>query len=609
MSAHGGGEAAPAPPRATPQGSPPATADAAVAGGDEAADAEAGRRRRGPGEVGRGRAGQAARSVRALGGDEAGPPRRPACSGGAAARPASRPAAGRLLAAAGRRPAASTTSARSPPTRRPSPGWPPAPLRVNPADLGRLGLASGDRVRVVAAAGPRSWSRRWPTRGAPGRGRAGVQPARRPRRRPHRRRRAGHRRPGARPLGDAVLRGDPLFVEGVDLEVFLFVVVKALVGFAFVLVGVIFMIWFERKLIADMQNRVGPEPGRPLRPAPDPGRRHQADLQGGRAARPGRPSGVPAGAVPLGRLPPSSPSASSPSAATSRRRRRHDQPLRRRRPTCRSPTRPSGSCSCWPCRRSRVYGVMLAGWSSGSKYPLLGSVRASAQMVSYEAALGLRSWPWSCSTGSLSTHDIVASQAGGVSRLERRPHRRRALRHLRDRRLRRAQPAAVRPRRGRAGAGRRLPHRVLLDPLRLFYLAEFMNTITMSAIIVTLFFGGPAGPFGCRARLLWASSGSWPSSWSSCSSSSGSGPRCPASATTSSWTSGWKRLIPVCLGWLLLIAAIRIGRDENWFGDDVVNAAAIVGVCVALGPCSGVGHPLAKRPPREPGRRRPRRGP
>ena len=38
-----------------------------------------------------------------------------------------------------------------------------------------------------------------------------------------------------------------------------------------------------------------------------------------------------------------------------------------------------------------VYGVMLAGWSSGSKYPLLGSVRASAQMISYEAALGLTS--------------------------------------------------------------------------------------------------------------------------------------------------------------------------------------------------------------------------
>src|SRR3546814_18578954 len=40
-----------------------------------------------------------------------------------------------------------------------------------------------------------------------------------------------------------------------------------------------------------------------------------------------------------------------------------------------------------------IYGIMLAGWSSGSKYPLLGSVRASAQMVSYEAAPGLSAVP------------------------------------------------------------------------------------------------------------------------------------------------------------------------------------------------------------------------
>ena len=52
--------------------------------------------------------------------------------------------------------------------------------------------------------------------------------------------------------------GDPLFVDGIDLGVVLFVVVKALLGFAFVLVGVILMIWFERKVLADMQNRVGP---------------------------------------------------------------------------------------------------------------------------------------------------------------------------------------------------------------------------------------------------------------------------------------------------------------------------------------------------------------
>ena len=49
--------------------------------------------------------------------------------------------------------------------------------------------------------------------------------------------------------------GDPLFSQGFDLGVVLFVLLKALLGFGFVLVGVIFMIWFERKFLADFQNR------------------------------------------------------------------------------------------------------------------------------------------------------------------------------------------------------------------------------------------------------------------------------------------------------------------------------------------------------------------
>ena len=60
-----------------------------------------------------------------------------------------------------------------------------------------------------------------------------------------------------------------------------------------------------------------------------------------------------------------------------------------------------------------VYGVMLAGWSSGSKYPLLGSVRASAQVISYEAALGMTTVMVVLVTGSLSTRAIVASQSNG----------------------------------------------------------------------------------------------------------------------------------------------------------------------------------------------------
>ena len=101
-----------------------------------------------------------------------------------------------------------------------------------------------------------------------------------------------------------------------------------------------------------------------------------------------------------------------------------------------------------------VYGIMLAGWSSGSKYPLLGSVRASAQMVSYEAALGLSVATVILVAGTLSTHGIVVGQST-----------------VRDWNIvatgvlpfvvfviagdGRAQPAALRPGRGRAGAGRR----------------------------------------------------------------------------------------------------------------------------------------------------------
>lgn len=62
-----------------------------------------------------------------------------------------------------------------------------------------------------------------------------------------------------------------------------------------------------------------------------------------------------------------------------------------------------------------VYSVVLAGWSSGSKYPLIGGVRASAQMISYEAAMGLALVPVILYSGSLSLVDIVESQAGNLT--------------------------------------------------------------------------------------------------------------------------------------------------------------------------------------------------
>src|SRR3990170_2795569 len=65
-----------------------------------------------------------------------------------------------------------------------------------------------------------------------------------------------------------------------------------------------------------------------------------------------------------------------------------------------------------------VYGVVLAGWASGSKYPLLGGIRSTAQMISYEIALGLSLVPIALVAGSLSTVDIVAEQSGTVGNVD-----------------------------------------------------------------------------------------------------------------------------------------------------------------------------------------------
>src|SRR5438045_1012322 len=64
------------------------------------------------------------------------------------------------------------------------------------------------------------------------------------------------------------------------------------------------------------------------------------------------------------------------------------------------------------CSSMGVYGVVLAGWASGSTYPLLGGLRSSAQMISYEVAMGLSIVAVFMTAGSMSTSEIVEAQAG-----------------------------------------------------------------------------------------------------------------------------------------------------------------------------------------------------
>jgi NADH-quinone oxidoreductase subunit H len=388
--------------------------------------------------------------------------------------------------------------------------------------------------------------------------------------------------------------GDPLFGDGLDAGVVVFVVVKALIGFAFVLVGVILMIWFERKVLADMQNRIGPARAGKwglLQTLADGIKLiFKEDVKPDRADRPVyrlapylsvAPAFLTFCIVPIG-------GAFGGDDDGTVRLFGHDTYLQVADP-------PVGVLFLLAMSSIGVYGVMLAGWSSGSKYPLLGSVRASAQMVSYEAALGLSVAAIVLLTGSLSTHAIVDSQADSFFdwnfwRTGVVPFAIFFIAACAE--LNRAPFDLVEAEQELVGGFHTEYSSIRFG---MFYLSEYMNLITMSAIIVTLFFGGPTPAFGPEGALIGLA---WfvvklvfflfVFVWIRAT--------LPRFRYDQLMDLGWKRLIPAALGWLLLLGAIRIGQDEEWFAtNDVVNAAAIVGVSVATAFVCGVGILVAMR--------------
>ena len=111
-----------------------------------------------------------------------------------------------------------------------------------------------------------------------------------------------------------------------------------------------------------------------------------------------------------------------------------------------------------------VYGIILAGYASNSKYPLLASLRASAQLISYEVAVTLTLVSVILMSGSLSMVSIVHAQENAARLVRVRAAG--GVRHLLHRRPGRDQPRAVRHAGGGAGADRRLPHRVQRHAVR-----------------------------------------------------------------------------------------------------------------------------------------------
>jgi NADH-quinone oxidoreductase subunit H len=343
--------------------------------------------------------------------------------------------------------------------------------------------------------------------------------------------------------------GDPLFLHGVDLGVFVIAVVKVLVAFVVLLVSVMLMIWFERKVISDMQNRIGPNRAGPwgiLQTLADGIKLFfKEDLMPTQADRTVFKLAPYLALLPALLIFTIVPVGGVVTIA------HHIVELQVADP-------PIGILFLLALSSVSVYGTMLAGWSSGSKYPLLGSVRASAQMISYEAAMGLSVVAVILESHSLSTRTIVASQAASIfhwnifrtgivpfvvflvavtAELNRPPFD-----------LTEGEQELV--------GGFHTEYTSLR--FALFFMAEFMNTITMSAVMVTLFFGGPDGP-GFHA-LRWL----WPILWFA-------GKTLvflygyvwvraalPRMRYDQLMDFGWKFLIPLSLGWLLVIAGVQL---------------------------------------------------
>ena len=285
---------------------------------------------------------------------------------------------------------------------------------------------------------------------------------------------------------------DPMLEGGLLWTPLLIVLLKVVVVFVIGLVATMLMVWFERKVIAGMQNRIGPNKAGPfglLQTLADGIKLFfKEDLIPRRSDRfvfalapflALVPAFLAFSIIPLGGDFRDGNDGIVTWFGVETRVQLADPHI--------------GVLFALAISSIAVYGIMLAGWSSGSKYPLLGSVRASAQMVSYEAALGLSLASVILVSGTLSTSGIVGTQttltnwnvaATGIvpfiifliaatAELNRPPFD-----------LVEAEQELV--------GGFNTEYSSIR--FALFFLAEFMNTVTMSALIVTLFFGGPQPP-------------------------------------------------------------------------------------------------------------------
>jgi NADH-quinone oxidoreductase subunit H len=227
-----------------------------------------------------------------------------------------------------------------------------------------------------------------------------------------------------------------------------------------------------------------------------------------------------------------------------------------------------------------IYGIVLGGWSSGSTYALLGGLRSSAQMISYEVAMGLALVAVFLYAGSLSTSEIVAAQdnlwyglilvpsfviyvISMIGETNRAPF---------------DLPEAE----GELVGGFHTEYSSL--KFALFFLAEYINMATVSALATTLFLGGWHAPFWIDHLYAGFNEGYWPLLWFFGKMFAfifffiwlrGTLPRLRYDQFMAL---GWKWLIPAALAWTVAVATIRaISLDGG-----VDRQYLLMGIGVAL---------------------------
>jgi NADH-quinone oxidoreductase subunit H len=244
-----------------------------------------------------------------------------------------------------------------------------------------------------------------------------------------------------------------------------------------------------------------------------------------------------------------------------------------------------------------VYGIVLAGWASESPYPLLGGLRSSAQVISYEIAMGLSFVAVFLYAGSLSTSAIVASQAHGASF-----HLFGVILHWPSWYAVLLLPSFLIYLITMVGETNRLPFdlpegegelvggfHTEYSSLKfaLFYLAEYINMTTVAALATTLFLGGWRAPWPLS---VWAGANEnwWPLLWFLAKVLillfafvwlRGTLPRIRYDQLMSL---GWKVLIPVSLAWILMIATIRAWRANGGSVPVYIVGGAILAALLLL---------------------------